>query len=172
MSETWLPVLGFEGRYEVSDDGRVRSLDRPLRNRAEGICRGHMLTRFVDPSTGYLCVNLSKDGKAKKKSVHILVLEAFVGPRPKDLQCRHLDGNRKNAALGNLKWGTPAENAADRIEHGTSGRGELSASAKLSAAQVSAIRESTQSSLALAKYFGVAGSTIRAIRLGINWSHQ
>ncbi|MBY4799914.1 NUMOD4 motif-containing HNH endonuclease [Burkholderia cepacia] len=172
MDEVWKSVVGFEGLYEVSNEGRVRSLER-RRKTVQGNQRwpGKLLTRFTD-STGYWYVNLSNGAKARKLAVHTLVLEAFVGPKPDGCQCRHLDGDRKNARKGNLQWGTPAENAADRIRHGMSGRGERSPSAKLSAEQVHEIRESTQSSLALAKLLGVSGSTIRAIRLRTNWSHQ
>ncbi len=66
---------------------------------------------------GYLTVKI----QGKPRTVHRLVLEAFVGPCPPGMQCRHLDGNPANNRLENLAWGTHAENAADKIRHGRGG---------------------------------------------------
>lgn len=172
MDEAWKSVVGFDGVYEVSSEGRVRSLTH-ARVTSQGVktWAGKMLCPFKD-SNGYLYVNLSNGKRVKKRSVHSLVLEAFVGACPDGLQCRHRDGDRTNPKLANLRWGTPLENGADRVEHGTSCKGERNSQAKLSAKQVENIRASSMSSLAIAKDYNVAGSTIRAVRLRINWSHQ
>jgi hypothetical protein len=73
-----------------------------------------MLRRSID-GRGYMLVSL---GFNKKRAVHTLVLEAFVCPRPKGMQCRHLDDNKKNPRLENLCWGTPKENLADQYRNG------------------------------------------------------
>lgn len=108
--EVWRPVVGFEGRYEVSDAGRVA-----------GLCRGgRVLSQFVD-ACGYYRLGLYKtSGRRVNKRVHTLVAEAFIGPRPRpDAVARHLDGDSLNNIPANLAWGTVSENVVDSIEHGT-----------------------------------------------------
>lgn len=113
--ETWKPIPGYEGSYEASDQGRIRSLDRTIiekTGRAVNV-RG----RILKPTEGnkrYLLVTLS----GRTKRVHRLVLAAFEGENP-DMQVRHLDGDPQNNRIENLAYGTNAENMADSIEHGT-----------------------------------------------------
>lgn len=117
QNERWLPVPGFEGAYEVSDWGRVRSLNRIVTTKT-GIKRryqGRVLTPFASPS-GHLRVNL---GPAGKLLVHRLVLEAFIGPCPSGQECCHDDGDPANNHLGNLRWDSRSENHLDRVRHGT-----------------------------------------------------
>lgn len=77
------------------------------------------LMRPCPQTNGYLRVTLlSSDGKQSTKTVHKLVMETFVGPRPKDEEIRHLDGNKTHNTLTNLKYGTKSENAQDRVQHG------------------------------------------------------
>ena len=115
--EIWKPIPGWEGSYEVSDHGRVRSVDRIVTTRT-GIRKryhGRVLALTADRS-GHLAVSL---GRAKDKAVHRLVLEAFVGPCPEGQECCHNDGDPTNNNLSNLRWGSPTENAFDRVRHGT-----------------------------------------------------
>lgn len=114
-TERWLPVLGYEGIYEVSDFGRVRSIDRF--DSSGRLLRGRVL-RPKTQSGGYLCVNLWSHNKGSMKYVHRLVLEAFVGTSDTSQVC-HNDGDQKNNTLGNLRWGTASDNAHDRVLHGT-----------------------------------------------------
>lgn len=106
VNERWLPVVGFE-RYEVSDQGRVRSL----------IGRTKILTG-IRQHAGHLVVQPRKDKRMYHKFVHRLVLEAFVGPCPAGMECRHLNGNPSDNRLENLAWGTKRENGYDRVLHG------------------------------------------------------
>lgn len=114
--ERWRPVVGFEGSYEVSDYGRVRSLPRRASN---GRRLGARILKSQATSYGYLCVFLYRDNGPEFRKVHTLVLEAFVGPAPAGQICRHLDGNPANPSLMNLKWGTHSENNLDQVAHGT-----------------------------------------------------
>ena len=107
----WRDVPGYEGRYQVSDDGQVLSLPR------KG-SRGRML-KLAPFAHGYRVVNLSLEGATRTRLVHHLVLLAFIGPRPDSAVTRHLDGNPANNVLSNLDYGTCAENAADMRRHGT-----------------------------------------------------
>lgn len=161
QNATWVPVIGYEGIYEVSDVGRIRKSN------------GEILAFSVDrTSTGYVYAHLLKDGVRRKKQVHILVLESFVGPRPSiEHEAAHNDGIRSNPRLSNLRWATPIENMADKHLHGTAQFGEFSKTSKLTNEFVNWILESKQSSVTLAPMFGVASSTIRAIRTGTNWRH-
>lgn len=120
MSEIWKPIKSYEGVYEVSSHGRVRSLDRVMVN-SDG--KSHRLRgKQICPSTGkygHKRVVLYSPGRpAETWQVHSLVLRAFVSERPDGLICRHLDGNPANNRLGNLTWGTPSENMYDKARHG------------------------------------------------------
>ena len=109
----WLPVPEWEGYYEVSDDGQVRSLDRVVNGRLR---RGRLLS--TKPSVvGYPRVALTRGSKPTHTYVHTLVLAAFAGPRPDGMEACHGDGDRTNNTASNLRWDTRAENAKDRIKH-------------------------------------------------------
>lgn len=139
--EQWKDIPEYEGRYQVSDLGRVRSLDRDVRTvsrfgaETTRRARGKVLAPQKH-SAGYAQVTLS----GKLFLVHALVLLAFVGPCPGGLECAHNDGDKWNNVPGNLRYATPKANANDRRLHGTSGSGESNAGAKLTAAQVAEIR--------------------------------
>lgn len=126
--ECWWPVVGFEGLYDVSTLGRVRSLPR-------NTTRGGIL-RQVLSTKGYPQVTLSRDGKTKTFRVHTLVAAAFLGSCPPGHQVLHGPLGQVVNAVVNLTYGTPEENQADRLRDGTSNRGERSASATLTEAAV------------------------------------
>lgn len=127
-TERWLPVVGYEGLYEVSDHGRARSLDRLTPQVIKGtptLCRyrGRILT--IPTPKGALRdmrVNLYRNGQATRRSIHALVLEAFVGPRPDGLWALHWDDNHQNNRLENLRWGTPRDNVRDSVRNGVNGQ--------------------------------------------------
>ena len=114
--ERWLPVPRFEGAYEVSDRGRVRSLDRigSTGNRLKG--------KVLTPQktwNGRLRVDLyHPDGGHKWVTVHRLVLEAFEGPCPEGHECCHWDDDPENNRLENLRWDTRSSNKLDSVRLG------------------------------------------------------
>lgn len=121
----WRPVMGFEGFYEVSDDGRVRSCDRRIQVhfRATGETKtrhfkGKELSQHFDRK-GYKRITLSWKGEQGNRTVHSLVCESFIGQCPPDLEIRHLNGNPSDNQLTNLLYGTRSENGLDRLVHGT-----------------------------------------------------
>lgn len=116
--EDWRPVVKFEGLYEVSDRGRVRSVDRVIPHRKYGQmnARGQVLRLRQHPD-GHLRVNLSKSSAVLTRWVHVLVLEAFVGPCPAGMEGCHFDGDPTNNALANLRWDTREGNWHDRKRH-------------------------------------------------------
>lgn len=124
----WRPVVGYESLYEVSDDGRVHSLDRRVHaHKVAGpqwylgsrLIRGQELKVAPRPGgTGYPQVTLSKEGQQTQYSVHVLMLEAFVGPRPPGTFALHRDDSYTKNVLSNLYWGTPSENNRDCVRNG------------------------------------------------------
>lgn len=117
--EVWKPVADYEGLYEVSDHGRIRSLTRSSRT-AYGAMRtlpGVVLKLNVLP-TGHLQVAMSREGVSRKFKVHRVVAIAFIGEPPHGTECCHNDGNPANNHVSNLRWGTRSENAHDRVRHG------------------------------------------------------
>lgn len=119
MDERWFPVAGWDGFYEVSDHGRVRSVDRVVVGSDDKVYRRKGIVRALLPDGEYLKVSLRRPGEFKNAKVHILVLSAFVGPCPDGMECCHKDGNSKNNFLVNLRWGTRSSNNFDRVLHGT-----------------------------------------------------
>lgn len=118
MTENWLPVVGFEGFYEVSDLGNVRSFGRlKWGGKAYYWVEGRTLVRSVD-GRGYLNVNLSGIRKITR-TVHSLVADAFLGPRPVGMEVCHNDGNKANPILSNLRYDTKSSNQLDAYKHGT-----------------------------------------------------
>jgi hypothetical protein len=118
-NEIWRPILGFEGIYEVSDQGRVKSL---ARIDGRGHWRSTVLLKpaLVGPKgKQYLGVHLSANGDGRQRKVHLLVLETFVGPRPTQHEGAHENGNKCDNRLMNLAWKTRSENSYDKQRHGT-----------------------------------------------------
>ena len=120
MKEQWLPIPGWEGLYEVSDHGRVRSLDRWVtRSNGQRVHYPGRMKSLPRLQTGYPVVHLSKDGRLTTKAVHTVVLETFVGPRLPGTVCCHKDGDPTNNRLTNLRWDTQSNNLKDAVRHGT-----------------------------------------------------
>lgn len=176
--ENWRAVTGFEGRYEVSDLGRVRSLDRIIervdgRKGANGnIVKCRLKGRLLRPGldgNGYPSVVLPD----RTWTVAVLVLRSFIGPAPEGEECCHRDGKRANSDLTNLKWGTRASNVEDMIAHGTKARGSQYASAKLTEDSAREVRrlKGVHSQSELARMFNVSPAAIQAIHDGRTWKH-
>lgn len=120
--EQWLPVVGYEGIYEVSDHGRVRSVLRSkiCSNGVTRTVRGRLLSPTPRKNGGHLQVQLYGDnGDQWTVRVHQLVLAAFVGPCPDGMEVRHLNGDPADNRAANLAYGTRAQNVADALRHGT-----------------------------------------------------
>ena len=120
MTESWKPVVGFEHLYEVSDAGRVKRLARATEGR-EGVTM-HFPETILDAAVtrlGYRRVRLSGNGKRATLFVHVLVLTAFVGPRPAGQEGCHGNGIRTDNRLVNLRWDTRSENQKDSVRHGS-----------------------------------------------------
>lgn len=120
VPERWLPVLRYEGFYEVSDLGRVRSVTRAtVRKNGHTYYIKERILKCTPRKDGYTRVAFSREGVVYTTRVHTVVLEAFVGLRPAKMECLHDNGNHADNRLINLSWGTPTENALDKVRHGT-----------------------------------------------------
>ena len=110
--EKWKDVVGYEGIYQVSLQGRVKSINH--KNHRGNMIYGRML-KLKRESNGYLRVNLVKDGRSKQHSVHRLVAKAFI-PNPQNLETvNHKDEDKTNNAVSNLEW----LSIGDNIRYGT-----------------------------------------------------
>lgn len=166
--ENWKAVPGFEGGYEVSDQGRVRSLDRytTCKDGRKFFCKGKVLQPKPNVG-GYPSLRL---GRGNPVMVHQLVMLAFVGPANGRYAC-HNNGARDDNRLSNLRYDTGYGNQADRVLHGTETHGSMLPQAKLTESQVAEIKRKLPSSTsrALAREYGVSPGAVDLIRQGRNW---
>jgi len=172
QGERWLSVAvpGYELLYQVSDRGHVRSLPRQTRR---GLAGGRVLKQRLN-LRGEKHVTLSRDGVVRDCRVHLLVLEAFVGPRPAGMMGLHGPAGRLDNSLGNLRWGTPVENQADRLRDGTSNHGERNTQSRLNEKAVMEIRQrydAGETQRSLAAVFGVGRMTISDLVRRKSWQH-
>lgn len=112
MKEQWKPISGYEGLYEVSNLGRVKSFDHI--DKIGRLHKGRVLKPAKDGG-GYPFVNLFKNGVSSQKKVHQLVAEAFLGKRPNGYEVNHIDENKSNNSCDNLEYVTRHDN----LVHGT-----------------------------------------------------
>lgn len=159
--------------YLVGDDGSVWSRRKSKLNPTGEL-------RPIKPqahSAGYRCFTARIDGgKQVMLLVHVCVLEAFVGPCPDGMECRHFpDNDRANNRLANLSWGTPIENQDDKRQHGTMQIGESHHGAKMTEAIVIKARrmrrETGMSYQGIADALGFSETTVKDAVRGITWCH-
>lgn len=162
---------GCDG-YAVGDDGSVWSCRHPHGYLSEW----RQLKPHATNKYGHLSVSIWRDGKKVMRSVHRFVLEAFVGPCPDGMECRHFpDRDPGNNRRSNLQWGTHAENMHDMVIHGTANppdnRGERCGNSVLTNEQAAAIYNESDnaSTQELADKYGVSRPTISGIRSQEAW---
>lgn len=164
----WRPVPGTEW-YEVSNLGEVRSWCKSWRYKSRREIP--LVLKQGARKDGYLAV-----GVPDKRLVHHLVAAAFLGPRPEGQYVRHLDGDKNNNSVSNLSYGTPAENAADKLLHGTHVQGVEHGASLLTEDQVREIKRAVKYPYYgqlndLAARYGVSKLTISNIKRGQTWKH-
>lgn len=166
MDISWKDVMEFNGLYEISNTGLVKSNHK----------RKSKLLKLVEDTDGYLFVCLRKNNKNHNRRVHRLVAEHFLRSPSNDGQVNHIDGNKKNNSAKNLEWVTPAENTAHAITNGLSSSvGVDNGMAKLSEEQVVVIvnmeKKTELTHEQIAARFNVSQTTVSRIISGESWSH-
>lgn len=157
----WKPIKGYEGLYEVSNTGKVRSLKKIVNNGKGSILKGS--------NDRYSTVSLYKSGKEKRRTIHRLVAETFI-PNPHNKpQVNHKDGIRENNHIDNLEWCTSKENINHALEIGIGTIGERNGLSKFSNKQVEDLRkvfkpyDSKYGGAALARKYGTSNKTMHYI---------
>lgn len=174
--ETWKDIPGYEGLYQVSDCGNVRSLAR-ITMRADGKrlpVKGRVLKQ--QKSFDYNFVTLYKGSGYWQEKTHRLVMLAFCGECPPTCEVHHIDGNGRNNNINNLEYvdkGTHLKKIHATTISGRS-KGEKNVKAKLDSGKVKeakALIDNGLSLKAIARLFGVADTTIAGIKHGKTWKH-
>lgn len=112
MVEVWLPVVGFEGLYDVSDCGNIRRIAG-----GRGAKIGRILRSNVERD-GYLAVDLRVEKRRVRKKIHHVVLEAFTGQRPFGMEANHINGDKTDNNIVNLQWVTHRDNIKHAVDSG------------------------------------------------------
>jgi hypothetical protein len=163
--EIWKPLKDYEGLYEVSNMGRVRSLIK------RGNAKQKIRKTGFDIRTGYITVQLTKNNKPLTKRVHRFVAETFV-PNPMNKPVvNHIDGNKKNNKGSNLEWMTYSENTLHSFKNGLQKKifGDYNYITKIKTQDVLKIRELInlgKTNREIAKIYGVNPSQISRIKTG------
>ena len=114
-TEIWRPIKDYEGLYEISNTGKVKSLKKTRLNNTS--IEEHIMKPSINHN-GYLRVELSNNGKRKSYLIHRLVANAYIPNSNIKLQINHIDGNKQNNNLNNLEWCTPQDNVIHSWKYG------------------------------------------------------
>jgi hypothetical protein len=164
--ETWRSVVGFEDRYEVSDEGRVRSLNF---RKQKGLV---VVMKTITNRDGYSCLSFGK----KNIRVHSLVAESFIGPRPDGYDVNHKNGVKSDNRASNLEYCTESENTKHSFDNSLQipMRGESHYRTSLTEEDVQQIirlaKEGGISQAKIADMFGLKQQAISKIKLGLRWT--
>lgn len=175
MREIWKNIRGFEGCYQVSNQGRVRTLEHKITFIRDGkpvtrTCPARILSGKPG-NAGYPVVNLTIENVVSRRCIHRLVANAFLkNPMGKPFVL-HKDGVKINNFASNLYYGTQSENMTDAYNHGY--RGEKRHNAILTAKQVRLFKSGklTGSYSSIARQLGISIGCLAAIRQGRTWRH-
>lgn len=165
----WKPISGFEGLYEVSTTGEVRSMITTS-SRRKGTIKPHV-------KNGYLAITLYSKGKLKHFYIHRLVANAFIPTQEGKKEVNHIDCNKFNNCVENLEWCNRKQNLKHSYDNGLKRQGENHGGHKLTEAEVLQIRkeyvkgDKEHSLHALGKKYGVNWCTIQAIIKRRLWKH-
>ena len=169
MKEEWRQIENYEGRYEISNAGRVKRVMGGV-----GAVAGRILSPWKD-RLGYYAVSLYKNNGGTFKLVHRLVAMAFIGPVPTGMEVNHIDCDASNNSIENLEYVTHAENVLHAYRIGLiDSKGDKSRNRILTEADIPQIRRmANEGKLTLKEIgdiYGVCKSTIYKIKRGINWA--
>lgn len=164
-------IPGYDGLYVISDEGAVFGIKSGSGRRLG------RLKSYVNPRTGYECIQLTDDnGNKKSYSVHKLVCLTYIGQKPDGKEINHKDNNKLNNKLNNLEYVTHSENVMKSFQMGRpvvtpDQKGEAHAKARLTNNDIYEIRGSSKSIKELSVKYGVCTRHINYIKSGTRWSH-
>ncbi len=121
MVEVWKDIKGYEGLYQVSNLGRVKSLERFKDNNGGKVKVSERIMRISVDTVGYNIICLTKNSKRKTHKIHRLVAEAFIPNLENKREVNHKDGNKQNNNVKNLEWATRKENMRHAYKTGLNG---------------------------------------------------
>lgn len=171
--EYWKDIKGYEGLYQVSNLGNIKSIDRSIKRSTSLMkLKNKPISQYVG-NRGYPMVSLCINGKCKRYLVHRIVAIAFLPNPLNKAYVNHIDGNKQNSNLENLEWSTPTENSIHAHKHGLANvaRGERQHSSKLTVDRVKYIRESSKTVRELSIMFNVSKQSIRDVKMKRSWKH-
>jgi hypothetical protein len=172
MSEIWKPVVDYEGFYEVSNQGRIKSIPRIAPGKKKKTLKEERILKLTE-SRGYLRTFLAKSGKVKSPYVHRLVYEAFVGVIPPGHQVDHTDGNKLNNCLENLQCFSRREHRRLTLSRQQHASGERIWNSKLTQEKADEIRDRLkrgETHKEIAKDYGISWQTVSALASGRTWT--
>jgi hypothetical protein len=174
-TEIWKDIKGWEGFYQISSLGRVKSLER-YKDSGNGLQK--VYEKVLIPykaNKRYFIIGLSSESKTHAKYIHRLVLLTFIGYPKENQEACHNDGDISNNRVNNLRWDTRINNIKDKSKHGTQLQGESSPLAKLTEKDVIEIKRLYKTGSYyhrdLAVMFGVSRANICLIVNEVNWKH-
>ena len=176
-SEIWKNIKSYEGLYQISNLGNVRSLDRVIEgggSQNKRKLKGRVLKSSLK-SNGYLGFTLCKEGSFKYVSGHRLVAENFL-KNPHGLkQVNHIDGNKVNNEVTNLEWCNAFQNMKHAFESNlVDNRGEGSPNSKYKEKEILEVKKLLQEGYGnsiIAKMTGVSRTTVYRIKMNLQWRH-
>lgn len=177
IKEIFRDIPKYEGLYQISNFGKVKSLDRIINSgikyNSKVLRKGRILKSCTD-KYGYLKVLLHKDGVKKNKNIHRLVASSWLNDFSESKQVNHKDGNKLNNYVGNLEMLTNDENIAHGVRHNLFRFGENHPNTKLTKSDVLDIKNRynlmKESSYSISLKYGVCRQTIMNIISGRTWA--
>jgi len=118
-TEHWKTIPGWEGYYEASDHGRIRSVDRIVQRKGRDMHLRGKVIKLTPDHHRHLYLNLNRAGETVRGSVHRLVMLTFIGPCPEGMEVCHNNGDPADNRVENLRYDTHANNMLDKNDHGT-----------------------------------------------------
>ena len=178
MNEIWKDIKGYEGYYQISNCGRVKSLERTAIAKCNSIRRvPEKILSICNDKDGYNIITLTKNSKKKTFKIHRLISQYFIRNPKNKPEVNHKDGNKQNNNINNLEWATESENTTHAHKIGLiDEKGEKNPNSKLSKNQVIQIKKELKTpywgiGVSLAKKFNVSVGMIKDINVNRTWKH-